>query len=255
MKIICPLCSAESEVQPDVIGQKVECQQCKNQWIAESVPTPISKLTSSLKSASTSKSIPKPNSIFKSASISTPESILQTLSVRQRKHKSAPISTPDSTPESTPHNKKAPIPEMKLCPICGESILAVAKKCRYCGEYLTADFIPIRRRNRGFYCLLGIFFGQLGVHNFYAEQNSEGFTKLFLTGLAGILALVRFELLLIPLVLIFWLTVVDLCYDPNIRIKDRKKVLGCNPDVISLLLPLILSIITILILINNLRIE
>ena len=229
MKIICPRCSAKYEVQPDVVGQRVECQQCKFQWIAKSEPTPISKLTSSLKSASTSKSIPKPNSIFKSASI--------------------------STPESTPHNKKAPTPEMKLCPICGESILAVAKKCRYCGEYLTTDFIPIRRRNRGFYCLLGIFFGQLGVHNFYAEQNSEGFTKLFLTGLAGVLALIRFELLFIPLVLIFWLTVVDLCYDPNIRIKDRKKVLGCNPDIISLLLPLILSVITILILIDKLGIK
>ena len=97
MKIICPRCSAKYEVQPDVVGQRVECQRCKFQWIAESAPTPISKLISSLKSASTSKSISKPNSIFKSAS----------------------ISTPDSTQESTPHSKKAPTQEMKLCPICG----------------------------------------------------------------------------------------------------------------------------------------
>lgn len=34
--------------------------------------------------------------------------------------------------------------EMKTCPYCAESILAVAKKCKHCGEYLDAD---VRRAN------------------------------------------------------------------------------------------------------------
>ena len=99
--------------------------------------------------------------------------------------------------------------------------------------------------------MLGIFFGQLGVHNFYAEQNSEGFTKLSFIGLAGILALIRLEgLSLFFLVLILGLTVMDLCYDPNVPTNKRKKILGLSPEFIAVLLTIILSV-TIPILIAN----
>lgn len=38
--------------------------------------------------------------------------------------------------------------EMKNCPYCDESIRAVAKKCRYCGEILDEDFRP-RKKSPG----------------------------------------------------------------------------------------------------------
>ena len=72
-----------------------------------------------------------------------------------------------------PFTISAPEPT-KRCPMCGEEILAVAKKCKHCGEYLDDSNQPVQKKSRAVFILLGLFFGGLGIHNFYIGRTSTG---------------------------------------------------------------------------------
>ena len=79
-----------------------------------------------------------------------------------------------STKQETPSPKLA-------CPWCRESISIAAKKCRYCGEYIDESYKPI---DRGLYIIIAMFFGLLGIHNFYNRANNAGFLHIGITVLA-----------------------------------------------------------------------
>lgn len=38
--------------------------------------------------------------------------------------------------------------EFKTCPYCGEKILAIAKKCKHCGEWLTDNIAETQYRRK-----------------------------------------------------------------------------------------------------------
>jgi predicted RNA-binding Zn-ribbon protein involved in translation (DUF1610 family) len=109
---------------------------------------------------------------------------------------------------------------MKTCPFCGEKVLAVAKKCKHCGEFFDPADKSAQQVNRQTYIWLGILFGNFGVHNFYAKQNGRGAWHLLVQILACIAAANSrtdnsFGVLAVfSLVNMLWVCI-DLCMNPK----------------------------------------
>ena len=69
-----------------------------------------------------------------------------------------------------------------FCTNCGKEIADKAVLCIHCGcktEKTFENSKPLK--SRAAYICLGLFFGGLGVHNFYAGYVGRGITQLLLT--------------------------------------------------------------------------
>lgn len=116
MKISCPHCRQNYEVDESYAGQNVQCQNCGNEFSVNASPV---------------------------------------------------VMLPTKT-----------------CPMCGEEILAVAKKCKYCGEYLNSDGTSAEKPKEFIiYFLLALFFGGLGIHNFYEGRYSYAIVKIVISAI------------------------------------------------------------------------
>jgi TM2 domain-containing membrane protein YozV len=76
-----------------------------------------------------------------------------------------------------------------FCPRCGQSNIMAAQACAACNTphpYQLPNYPPIiiqpamAPKNRGVYIILGILFGGLGVHNFYAGRGGVGAAQLLI---------------------------------------------------------------------------
>ncbi len=97
----------------------------------------------------------------------------------------------NNVPEiETPVNNFVQNNDTNPCPMCGEDIKKIAKICKHCGEILdhklkkqkvnSNNTLQLQPKSRLAYILLAIFFGGLGVHNFYAGYILTGLIQLFL---------------------------------------------------------------------------
>lgn len=87
----------------------------------------------------------------------------------------------------------------QFCGHCGQKVISEVQSCMNCGSHIDADMnvcpqcgyrinkqpqAPVKPKSRVLAGVLGIFFGGLGVHNFYLGYSSKGFFQvvLFLMG-------------------------------------------------------------------------
>ena len=141
-----------------------------------------------------------------------------------------PLPVPPESPSAS-----APQPTRR-CPMCGEKILAVARKCRFCGEYLDESGQPLRRKNRTVYVLLGLFLGGFGAHNFYIGQQWRGAIKVVLGVVGAGLMLVDSDISFVGVIIVTInsaLVISELIFDPNNKTVQKRIlkwqciVLGC----------------------------
>ena len=71
------------------------------------------------------------------------------------------------------------------CMHCGGQIPDDAAVCVHCGRPTGRPVLVSVQKSRSTYIILGLFFGLLGVHNFYAGYNGRAIAQLLITVLAG----------------------------------------------------------------------
>jgi TM2 domain-containing membrane protein YozV len=93
----------------------------------------------------------------------------------------------------------------KPCLFCGEVIPDSAMKCVHCGEYLDGRVVRggLLPKSRGIYIILGLLFGTLGIHNFYAGRYGVGAAQCILTVLLCWTYIVPFLVVIWALVELF----------------------------------------------------
>lgn len=141
---------------------------------------------------------------------------------------------------------------MKIqCEKCGreyeieENFIGQKVQCECGYKWQIENQIASNRKNRFLYVFLGLFFGQLGAHNFYAAQYPAAISKIFIEILTIITFFFEREAWILPAFINVYFIIWDLCYDPNIPTGERKRILHLPPWIFSTIILMIFLIVAI----------
>ncbi len=159
LTIICPYCKQSYDVEPNVIGKKVQCAVCNESFIAHQ-----------------NRSKQQNSFVLKSE---------QQSSLPQRSYYTQAPQETQQTQQTSPHyvNTESSFDTTRnMLPPQGQIPFAYMMQQNpvYPQQQIVYVQIPSRTKSRGIYVMLGIFLGNLGVHDFYAGHIARGVAHLAL---------------------------------------------------------------------------
>lgn len=135
--VLCPSCGKRSNAPDSTLGKRAKCGKCGTSFIVAEAPPKAPPIATAVK---TSGSLSEPKQ--------PPQSDIDDLLGSFPSANAAP--DPHELDELLGIVASTPAaPKTKACPMCGETILEAARKCKHCGELIDSQSLVQANKSKG----------------------------------------------------------------------------------------------------------